>query len=553
VVVGSRKNLPQIFVEDVDEKGSLRYRRDGSTGSRSSPGSTEVSGMDTSTPESYRNALNVTYTVRKKTPSYGTPGSYCPASYTDAYVPPLSLAKGKHHFTAPGGSSLGMDTPLERSTPQDKLDHGVEVDSGYHGADSGYQGLIHSGRTDRSSGQKSSYEPFSNPDGSYVNTSIWETISSPVVDLRKKWRSRPSFVDERSSGPWFRAQPQQILGGLVIIVMIASLGFAVLTYQRHLKHRQATDVNEKYKSIHYGTVKRKERLEEEGRVMNEIRDEMGNELGGKRAAIQYHHDLKEKERGGIPVVEQDEVEIEIEEDNSFEEKAMKDDQAPIKTIMELAEEIRQLTDMLEQKVENPNNRPFEDYYDEVIRDELDEKQKQKQEVLQKVKQFGHFASSKVAPPKSVEPLDLNVVVEKDFDIEVESTKDKNLGEILDEAREIAARENIAIAVPKKKVTKNKNPLKVVADKGNKVSKASKTKQNTSGKDVKAAVATEVDPGKDLNNAQGEKAAVLERQERTVNSEFRLKDDGNDGTRFRKHEKDTGFRKVNSPEEEGRDD
>ena len=101
--------------------------------------------------------------------------------------------------------------------------------------------------------------------------------------------------------------------------------------------------------------------------------------------------------------------------------------------------------------------------------------------MQKVKQFGHFASSKVAPPKSVEPLDLNVVVEKDFDFEVESTKDKNLGEILDEAREIAAQENFAIAVPKKKVTKNKNPLKVVADKGNKVSKASKTKQNTSGK------------------------------------------------------------------------
>ena len=72
------------------------------------------------------------------------------------------------------------------------------------------------------------------------------------------------------------------------------------------------------------------------------------------------------------------------------------------------------------------------------------------------------------------------MVEKDFDFEVESTKDKNLGEILDEAREIAAQENFAIAVPKKKVTKNKNPLKVVADKGNKVSKASKTK-NTSGK------------------------------------------------------------------------
>jgi hypothetical protein len=65
VVVGSRKNLPQIFVEDVDEKGSLRYRRDGSTGSRSSPGSTEVSGMDTSTPESYRYFTPI-YSVRSR-------------------------------------------------------------------------------------------------------------------------------------------------------------------------------------------------------------------------------------------------------------------------------------------------------------------------------------------------------------------------------------------------------------------------------------------------------------------------------------------------------
>ena len=40
VVVGNRKNLPQIYVEDVSEKGTLRYRKESggpSSGASSTP------------------------------------------------------------------------------------------------------------------------------------------------------------------------------------------------------------------------------------------------------------------------------------------------------------------------------------------------------------------------------------------------------------------------------------------------------------------------------------------------------------------------------------
>ena len=39
------------------------------------------------------------------------------------------------------------------------------------------------------------FDPFLNPEGSYVtNRSIWEMFT-PIRDLKKKWKGRPSYLD----------------------------------------------------------------------------------------------------------------------------------------------------------------------------------------------------------------------------------------------------------------------------------------------------------------------------------------------------------------------
>lgn len=93
--------------------------------------------------------------------------------------------------------------------------------------------------------------------------------------------------------------PQQILKGLVVLVFLASFGFTFLTYTRHIRLADSTRRNEKYKSIEFGVVKRSIELEEQGKLIKDIVDEEGNVLGGKKAAIQFGHDLKMKHEDSV--------------------------------------------------------------------------------------------------------------------------------------------------------------------------------------------------------------------------------------------------------------
>jgi len=108
---------------------------------------------------------------------------------------------------------------------------------------------------------------------------------------------------EDESTPWIKKLgPQHILKGLVILVIIASFGFTFLTYSRHMRGADSPRLNEKYKSIEFGVVKRSIELEEKGKLIKDIVDEEGNVLGGKKAAIQFGHDLKmkpEKQEDGL--------------------------------------------------------------------------------------------------------------------------------------------------------------------------------------------------------------------------------------------------------------
>jgi len=131
---------------------------------------------------------------------------------------------------------------------------------------------------------------------------LWET---PVKYIRNKWKGRASFVEEESSQWTRKLGPQHILKGLIVLVILASLGFAVLAYNKHISGAGLGAVNNKYKSIEFGRMKRSAQLEEEGKLIKDIVDDEGNELGGKKAAIQFAHDLKDAAQDGLNQIKDD--------------------------------------------------------------------------------------------------------------------------------------------------------------------------------------------------------------------------------------------------------
>jgi len=245
VLVGGRRNLPQIFVEH-ENSGQLRFRREGSVASEGSG----CAGGVTSTPT-----------------NYGIPGSYS----TNFHLP---MPEGKTASTPPPGFG------------KHQLDQG-SADSGY----SGWGDTVRKQRPQTSSHSRNSFRA----DGS-GDSSFWSIISSPVSDFTKKFKGRQSFVDE---GPHFnlKIQPQHILAGIVGTVLLASVGFSLLIGFQHFNLNEK--LNGKHRSIQYGTVKRAENLKKEiGLSEDDITDEAGNMLGGKRAAMQFAHNKVKREAGG---------------------------------------------------------------------------------------------------------------------------------------------------------------------------------------------------------------------------------------------------------------
>jgi len=171
-------------------------------------------------------------------------------------------------------------------TLKDLAEGRVEV-----GIDSGYGGGFRNTST-----VKKRLDYASNPDGSYieervgspVQPSLWETVSSPVLDLSKKIQGRQSFLD---AGRQKHVQHHHMLAGIVLIVVVSSLGFALLISYNHFSDIQNATLNGKMKSIKFGSEQRMASLKQQGRILSrELRDETGASLGGKRAAIQYAYD-----------------------------------------------------------------------------------------------------------------------------------------------------------------------------------------------------------------------------------------------------------------------
>lgn len=212
VLVGSRKSLPQVFIATEAEVGTSNLRHRYSSGS-SSVGSSGTPNcitppISTSTPHS-----------KAAMPKFGTPGcistgygSFQPSSYTDAYVPPLSL------------DNENFRSYQNQFPNQKKVDEAIRIDSGYG----------------RYSDSSSSFNmPVSNQSFSSNSTSLWDTIvASPVQNLRQKLRGRPSYVDESSSSRGWKVKPQQVLACLIFALIVTSIGFALFISYKHFNKNE---------------------------------------------------------------------------------------------------------------------------------------------------------------------------------------------------------------------------------------------------------------------------------------------------------------------------
>eukprot|EP00092_Neocalanus_flemingeri_P027682 GFUD01030047.1.p1 GENE.GFUD01030047.1~~GFUD01030047.1.p1 ORF type:complete len:499 (-),score=99.70 GFUD01030047.1:78-1526(-) len=198
VIVGDRKSLRQVYIATEAETDfcNLRHRYSSGSSLAGTPNYCITPPTSTSTPHQKTAIM----------PSFGTPGctstgygSFQPTSYTDAYVPPLSLRNENYNYTS-----------RYQYSPPRKSEESIRIDSGY--------------------GRSNSYSSFPNSQSSSsdANTSLWDTfVSSPVQNLRQKLRGRPSYLDEGHSRS-LKIQPQQALACLIFLIIITSIGFALL-------------------------------------------------------------------------------------------------------------------------------------------------------------------------------------------------------------------------------------------------------------------------------------------------------------------------------------
>jgi len=108
------------------------------------------------------------------------------------------------------------------------------------------------------------YGTFNSPNQSYSNSesvanksSLWETVSSPVLRMRNKFgrRGRPNFFEDERSHSW-SVNPQQFLAWLVFVTILSSIGFAVLISLKHFSvEDESNSLNGKYQSLQFAVEK----------------------------------------------------------------------------------------------------------------------------------------------------------------------------------------------------------------------------------------------------------------------------------------------------------
>jgi len=147
---------------------------------------------------------------------------------------------------------------------------------------------------------KTPYAPHATPVESF-----WESFATPIADLKHHFKGRQTFVDERVK---IKLNFETLVTVCLGVVMFSSIVFSVYMGTHYTRF---STQNGKYKSIEYGTNKRIQTLKEQGRIIDyDLKDELGNNLGGKRAAIQFAYEQKygkEAKENVKPVIKPEDV------------------------------------------------------------------------------------------------------------------------------------------------------------------------------------------------------------------------------------------------------
>jgi len=361
IVVGTRPTLPNLQVENESEN-SLRFRSSQfpSPEAQSSLADNPAYHATTSTPAD----AEVLGVHGRKSPSFGTPGSMSGFSPVDLYMTPPSHVE---------------DTSItsEISEVKINLNQNNEFDSGYG----------------NNSSKRAIFNPCQNPEGSYISkssSSIWEQLFSPAKELKWRWKTKPRFIADSEGNIMdeFGVDQQQVLGFLVLMIVSASLGFALLASFRNMNEDSLMERNGKYDSIGFGRQKILERSRKEGRVIEEIRDEFGNLLGGKKAAIQFGFDMS-KRTDNVATADDDDGSIRIQEGGDSDSASEDQKQVSVSEVLENVI-IQDPSDQAKEILKTASELKFKDNevrkLTEEVR-ELDDKKKKKLELIKKIKAF----------------------------------------------------------------------------------------------------------------------------------------------------------------------
>jgi len=181
-------------------------------------------------------------------------------------------------------------TSLKHSTPKEYQEYGInfkERENLETTIDSGYEdwsiNTSHSSRCESVTSDTS----FKTPSAKPVDDTLWESLVSPVVDLKRHFKSKQSFVDNRVK---FKINVEHLVTGILSLVLFSSIVFSVYMGTSIIPAQ-----NGKLRSIKYGATKRMENLRAAGKIIeNDIKDEAGNTLGGKKAAIQFAYNQNQE-------------------------------------------------------------------------------------------------------------------------------------------------------------------------------------------------------------------------------------------------------------------
>eukprot|EP00095_Tigriopus_kingsejongensis_P012637 maker-scaffold1516_size37830-snap-gene-0.9 protein:Tk12637 transcript:maker-scaffold1516_size37830-snap-gene-0.9-mRNA-1 annotation:"dna mismatch repair protein" len=188
----------------------------------------------------------------------------------------------------------------------------------------------------------------------------YDALDTSWDELKRHWKRNQIRFDTPMVFPtWREAAP-----ALVVLAILASACFTVVVVQNAVRRASDSGLRTmewggKYESIEYAHRRRREALEQSGRLLpDELKSEEGVVLGGKRASIQYAYDLKGHEAAKEARVEAESRAQELED--MIEVLSVKEDDSP-----ELAQD-------------------------------------KKERLLQKLRDSGHFSTTKV------EPLELDI-------------------------------------------------------------------------------------------------------------------------------------------------